>query len=194
MSCPDDAGEFVRVCGVSDLSDPGKAVVKVGDRSVALFHVAGRFWATDDRCTHDGGALVDGRLEGHTIVCPRHGARFDVRTGEVLSRPANVDLAVHEVRVEGNDVLVRMSEELWLRPGWRFAVVARPTVSVDEGELAMLQLAVTFLVIALIAAFCGFAGVAALSFEGAKILFFIFIILAVLSFVGYGFRGGHFRH
>ena len=85
----------------SDLPDPGKALVKIGDRTVALFHVAGQFWATDDRCTHDGGQLANGRLEGYTIVCPRHGARFDVRTGEALSRPASVDLAVHEVKIEG---------------------------------------------------------------------------------------------
>jgi 3-phenylpropionate/trans-cinnamate dioxygenase ferredoxin subunit len=107
-----DVGEFIRVCKVSDLSDPGKAIVKIGDRTVALFQVSGRLWATDDRCTHDGGQLVAGRLEGYTIVCPRHGARFDIRTGEVLSRPASVDLAVHEVKVEGDDVLVRVSEDL----------------------------------------------------------------------------------
>ena len=65
--------------------------------------------------------------------------------------------------------------------------------TIYEGELDMLQLAVTFLVIALIAAFFGFAGVAALSWEGAKILFVIFLILAVLSFLGYGFRGRYRR-
>jgi 3-phenylpropionate/trans-cinnamate dioxygenase ferredoxin subunit len=103
---------FVCVCKASDLPDPGKATVEVGDRTVALFRVAGRFWATDDRCTHDGGPLVAGRLEGHTIICPRHGARFDVRTGQAVSMPASVDLAVHEVKVEGDDVLVRLSEDL----------------------------------------------------------------------------------
>jgi 3-phenylpropionate/trans-cinnamate dioxygenase ferredoxin subunit len=106
------ASGFVRVCGVSDLCDPDKAIVQAGDRKVAIFRVSGRFWATDDRCTHDGGNLVDGRLEGYTIICPRHGARFDIRTGEVLSPPAFVDLAVHEVKVEGNDVLVRINEDL----------------------------------------------------------------------------------
>jgi 3-phenylpropionate/trans-cinnamate dioxygenase ferredoxin subunit len=100
------------VCRVSDLADPGKTLVTAAGRTVALFHVAGQFWATDDRCTHDGGQLLAGRLEGHTIVCPRHGARFDVRTGEVLALPATVDLAVHEVKVEGDDVLVRVSEGL----------------------------------------------------------------------------------
>jgi uncharacterized membrane protein YtjA (UPF0391 family) len=58
----------------------------------------------------------------------------------------------------------------------------------------MLRLAIVFFVIALIAAFCGFGGVAALSWEGAKILFVIFLVLAVLSFLGHGFRGGSFRH
>lgn len=57
----------------------------------------------------------------------------------------------------------------------------------------MLQLAITFLIIALISAFFGFAGVAALSWAGAKILFIVFLVLAVLSFVGYGIRGRHFR-
>ena len=107
-----EVGGFVRVCKVSDLSDPGKAIVQAGGRTVALFRVSGQLWATDDRCTHDGGPLVAGRLEGYTVICPRHGARFDIRTGEVLSRPASVDLAVHEVRVEGDDVLVRVSEDL----------------------------------------------------------------------------------
>jgi 3-phenylpropionate/trans-cinnamate dioxygenase ferredoxin component len=112
MHSESKAGGFVRVCGVSDLREPGKALVQAGDRRVALFRVSGRFWATDDRCTHDGGKLVDGRLDGYTIICPRHGARFDIRTGEVLSPPASVDLAVHEVKVEGNDVLVRICEDL----------------------------------------------------------------------------------
>ena len=112
MKSENAGGEFVRVCKISDLADPGRKLVKVGDRTVALFHVSGRFWATDDRCTHDGGQLAYGRLEGYIIICPRHGARFDVRTGEVLALPASVDLAVHEVKVEGDDVLVRVSEDL----------------------------------------------------------------------------------
>jgi 3-phenylpropionate/trans-cinnamate dioxygenase ferredoxin subunit len=112
MKSESDVGGFVRVCSISELSDPGKTVVHVGDRTVALFRVSGQYWATDDRCTHDAGQLVAGRLEGYTIVCPRHGAKFDIRTGEVLSRPASVDLATHEVRIEGDDVLVRVSEDL----------------------------------------------------------------------------------
>jgi 3-phenylpropionate/trans-cinnamate dioxygenase ferredoxin component len=112
MKPKSEAGEFVRVCKVSDLADPGRKLVNIGEYTVALFHVSGQFWATDDRCTHDGGHLAYGRLEGYTIICPRHGARFDIRTGEVLSLPASVDIAVHEVKIEGDDVLVRVSEDL----------------------------------------------------------------------------------
>ena len=103
--------EFTRVCRVSDVPDPGQTVLEVGDRLVALFHVGGEFWAIDDVCTHDGGPLAEGELHGHTITCPRHGARFDIRTGRVLSMPATRDITAHEVKVEGEDVWIRLRDE-----------------------------------------------------------------------------------
>jgi len=103
--------EFTRVCKVTDLPDPGQLVVEVGDRLVALFRVDGEFWAIDDLCTHDGGPLADGELDGHAIICPRHGARFDIRTGRVLSMPATRDITAHEVKVEGEEVWIRMKDE-----------------------------------------------------------------------------------
>lgn len=103
--------DFVAVCKVSELPDPGKMVVEVGDRLVALFHVSGTFWAIDDVCTHDGGPLADGELEDHTIACPRHGAKFDIRTGKALTMPATRDTVAHEVMVEGDEVLIRVNEE-----------------------------------------------------------------------------------
>jgi 3-phenylpropionate/trans-cinnamate dioxygenase ferredoxin subunit len=103
--------DFVAVCKVSDLPDPGKAVFEVGDRLVALFHVSGAFWALDDLCTHDGGPLAEGRLEDHTIVCPRHGAKFDIRTGQALSMPATQATAAHQVQVKEGTVYVRLNEE-----------------------------------------------------------------------------------
>lgn len=102
--------EFVPVSKVSELPDPGKMVVEVEDRLVALFHVSGTFWAIDDVCTHDGGPLADGTLTDHIIACPRHGAKFDIRTGKVLTMPATRDTVAHEVKVEGDDVLVRLNE------------------------------------------------------------------------------------
>ncbi len=58
-----------------------RVLVEVDEHLIALFHVGGKFYAIDDVCTHDGGPLADGELEDHTIACPRHGAKFDIRTG-----------------------------------------------------------------------------------------------------------------
>jgi 3-phenylpropionate/trans-cinnamate dioxygenase ferredoxin subunit len=103
--------EFTAVCKVSDVPDPGKMLVEVGDRLVALFHSGGKFWVIDDVCTHDGGPLAEGELDGFTIACPRHGAQFDIRTGRVLSMPATRDTVAHEVKVAGDEVLVKVNEE-----------------------------------------------------------------------------------
>ena len=102
--------DFQRVCRVSDLPEGGKMVVEVGDRLVALFHVGGKFWAIDDLCTHDGGPLAEGELDQYVIECPRHGARFDIRTGRVLSMPATQDTPAHEVKVEGDEVWMKIEE------------------------------------------------------------------------------------
>jgi 3-phenylpropionate/trans-cinnamate dioxygenase ferredoxin subunit len=103
--------DYVKVCKASDLPEGGKTVVEVDDRLVALFHVAGRFWAIDDLCTHDGGPLADGQLEGHVIACPRHVAKFDIRDGRVLSMPATSNTVAHEVKVEGGEVFIKLSDE-----------------------------------------------------------------------------------
>ncbi len=107
---PAAMSDFIRVCKVSELPDPGKTVVEVDDRLVALFHVSGTFWAIDDVCTHDGGPLAEGQLVGHTIACPRHGAKFDIRTGRVLSMPATKDTVAHSVKVENGEVWIRVNE------------------------------------------------------------------------------------
>ena len=111
MNEPGIASDFFPVCKVADLPDPGKAVFEVGDRLVALFHVSGTFCALDDLCTHDGGPLAEGRLEGHAIVCPRHGAKFDIRTGEALSMPATHATVAHQVQVRDGTVYVKLKEE-----------------------------------------------------------------------------------
>src|SRR5271170_5183126 len=101
---------FVRVANVSDLSDPGQLLVELNDRMVALFHVDGAFYALDDVCTHDGGPLAEGELVDHTIACPRHGAKFDIRDGRALTMPATQPTVAHEVKVEGGQVFIRLRE------------------------------------------------------------------------------------
>jgi 3-phenylpropionate/trans-cinnamate dioxygenase ferredoxin subunit len=103
-------GDFIAVAKTSEVSDPGKLLVEVEDRLVVLIHAAGHWYALDDVCTHDGGPLSDGPLDaaGGSIACPRHGAKFDVKTGAALTMPATKPTVVHEVKVEGENVLVRL--------------------------------------------------------------------------------------
>ena len=103
--------EFVRVASVSEIPDPGKAMFEVDERLVVVIHVSGLFYCIDDVCTHDGGTLGDGELCRHEIACPRHGAKFDVRDGKALTMPATERTGAHEVKVEGDDVLVKLAPE-----------------------------------------------------------------------------------
>ena len=82
--------DFVPVAKTSEIPDPATLLVEVGERLVALIHAAGHFYALDDVCTHDGGPLSDGPVDpsAKTIACPRHGAKFDIRTGAALTMPA----------------------------------------------------------------------------------------------------------
>lgn len=101
--------DFIRVAKVSDIPDPGRKVVEVDETLVVLVHTAGHFYAIDDVCTHDGGPLGEGELDGFAIACPRHGAKFDVRDGRALTMPATRPTVVHEVKIEGDDILVKLA-------------------------------------------------------------------------------------
>jgi 3-phenylpropionate/trans-cinnamate dioxygenase ferredoxin component len=103
--------EFISVAKTSEISDPGKLLVEVDERLIVLIHAAGRWYALDDVCTHDGGPLSDGPLDptAGTIACPRHGAKFDVKTGAALTMPATKPTVAHEVKIEGDKVFVRLT-------------------------------------------------------------------------------------
>ena len=80
--------------------------VVVDGAEILICNVGGNLYAIEDVCTHDGGPLDQGELEGETVVCPRHGATFDVRTGDALTLPAVVPLMTFPISVEGDDVFV----------------------------------------------------------------------------------------
>ena len=103
--------EYIKVADADDLEDPGKTVIDVNDRLLVLVIVNGLFYCIDDVCTHDDGPLSDGELEGYDLICPRHGARFDVCTGKAKSLPATRPTACHEVKVENGDVFVKVCED-----------------------------------------------------------------------------------
>ena len=94
----------------SALADPGRELVEVDERLVVLFRVGKEVFALDDVCTHDGGPLAEGELVDHTIACPRHGAKFDIRTGAALTMPATRPTVAHEVKIVGDDIMVRLTE------------------------------------------------------------------------------------
>jgi len=103
--------DFVHVASVAEIPDPSSLLVEIGDRLVVVIHAAGHFYALDDICTHDGGPLSEGPVdpEERTIACPRHGAKFDLATGVALTMPATKPTVAHEVRIEENTVLVRLT-------------------------------------------------------------------------------------
>jgi metal-sulfur cluster biosynthetic enzyme/nitrite reductase/ring-hydroxylating ferredoxin subunit len=101
---------FERVIDATEVPDPGKTLVEVEGEMIALFHVGGQWFAIDDVCTHDGGPLADGELRDHKIACPRHGAKFDIRTGAALTMPAVRPTRAHETKVEDGGVWVRLRD------------------------------------------------------------------------------------
>ena len=100
---------WVRVAARADVAENTAKAIRLGDKEIALYHLpGGEFRATDNICTHEYAQLSDGWLEDGCIECPLHAARFDIRTGRALCAPAETDLPVFEVKVEGADLLVKV--------------------------------------------------------------------------------------
>ena len=96
--------EYVKVAEASELEPNHGKLVEVQGKKIALFNVDGKFHAIDDTCTHRGGPLSEGELEGVEVTCPWHGAKFKVSTGEVLGPPAPKGVSAYNVRVNGPDI------------------------------------------------------------------------------------------
>ena len=99
---------FTKIGKVGDVPVGTAKVYEVADRAIAVCNVDGELYAIDDVCTHDEGSLDQGELEGHEIECPRHGARFDVRSGEVTALPAVLPIDTFKVRVQGEDIEIEL--------------------------------------------------------------------------------------
>ena len=101
---------FERVLAVSELEVGEMRRVEVQGTAVVLCHVDEGFFAVDDMCSHAEAKMSEGRLRGCRILCPLHGAAFDVRDGSVLRPPASRPIRSHTVRVDGDDVLVALAD------------------------------------------------------------------------------------
>jgi len=98
---------WVRVCSKSELLPGEFRVAYDGDTAIAVFNIGGELYAIEDICSHDGGELAGGPIEGFTIECPRHGAKFDLRTGDALCAPAYLPTAKFPVQVDADGVWTR---------------------------------------------------------------------------------------
>jgi len=99
----------VAVAKTSEIPVGAFKAVTVTGKALLVCHTADGFYAVDDTCTHDDGPLADGMLDGDAIECPRHGARFDVKTGTVLCLPAAVPIRAYPVHVDGDEIRVSLT-------------------------------------------------------------------------------------
>ena len=100
--------EFVKAASASEIAPGTCRLVILKGKEIVLFNVDGDFFALDNLCTHEEGPLCEGEIEVHEVTCPWHGAKFDIRTGEVLCDPAYEAVARHNVRVAGSDIEVEI--------------------------------------------------------------------------------------
>ncbi len=104
--------EWVKVANEADIPSGGRIWYEFEEDTVIVLNLNGKFYCVADLCSHDGGPLEDGELDGYAIECPRHGACFDVRTGAALSMPATSPIPTYAVKVEDGVVYVE-SPDIW---------------------------------------------------------------------------------
>ena len=102
----DDQLEYVTVASTNEIKTGERLIFDVSGNLIAVFNVAGRYYAIADVCSHDDGSVAEGEVAGKEIECPRHGARFSLETGEALTLPAVVDIPAYPVRVVGDEIQV----------------------------------------------------------------------------------------
>ncbi len=103
--------DWVNVASIEHLGPSESHVVDVNDVMIAVFNIDGDYYAIEDICTHDGAELTGGKVEGDQIICPRHGARFAIKTGEALTPPAYEPVTTFPVRVKNG--MIQVKDDRW---------------------------------------------------------------------------------
>ena len=101
------AGSTV-VAKTSEIQAGSSKLIEISGKRIALFNVDGKFYAIDDTCTHRGGPLSEGELNGDQVTCPWHHATFDVKTGQATGPPAQKGVQAYKVQVEGADIKIEL--------------------------------------------------------------------------------------
>lgn len=96
--------EYISIVHKEDLKEGERIFVEIDDMEIVVFNIAGGYFAIGDVCSHDDGPLGDGQTDEYEVICPRHGARFDIRTGKATSLPAIVDIPAYPIRIVGNQI------------------------------------------------------------------------------------------
>ncbi len=91
--------EYIDIAPMEQVPNGERLFIEAESRQIVIFNMAGKLYAIGDVCSHDNGPVGDGEIEGDEIICPRHGGRFDIRTGKATSLPAVVDIPSYPVRV-----------------------------------------------------------------------------------------------
>jgi len=102
------ATKYIDLCAATDIADGDMRKIETGGLALAVYHVEGTFYVTDDCCTHGPGSLSEGFLEGFVIECDFHGGCFDIRTGAVTEPPCTVPIKTYPVAVEDGRVRIAM--------------------------------------------------------------------------------------
>ncbi|MDF2867215.1 MAG: rieske 2Fe-2S domain protein [Gammaproteobacteria bacterium] len=99
---------WINVAKLEEFPADTRRIINVDGQAIIIFNLAGHFYAIEDRCSHDDSPLHEGELEGDEIICPWHGARFCLKTGEVTEPPAYEDIQTFPVRIENGLVQVKI--------------------------------------------------------------------------------------
>jgi len=102
--------KFYQIADLSELANGEKLYVEIGDLELVVFNIAGEIFAIGDVCSHDGAPLGEGEIEEFEVVCPRHGARFNIRSGKATELPAVEDIPAYPVRMINNQIEVGVPE------------------------------------------------------------------------------------
>ena len=103
--------DYLEIAPVSELPNGERMFVDIGDTPIVVFNIGGQLFAIGDVCTHDDGPLGDGDIEDFNVTCPRHGAKFDVRTGKVTSMPAVEDIPAYPVQVRDGIIFLGVPKD-----------------------------------------------------------------------------------
>ncbi|MEA1979762.1 MAG: non-heme iron oxygenase ferredoxin subunit [candidate division Zixibacteria bacterium] len=102
--------KFKKVATTADVPTGEMKAFHIGHNQIIICNIEGKFYALLDECTHDSAPISSGNIQNNEVVCPRHGARFEIKSGAVKAPPALVPLDTYEVKIDGNDIYVKLED------------------------------------------------------------------------------------